>query len=742
MYIFSFNYLSKDNRIFFLCLLILLLAQSVRVSWLSLQSRQSIFVNRNLLFELKLDESLYKTSNGQQVKIYATDRGLRFAIKLGQEQVDWKNISGYFDPELPEKERNPGGFNQKKYLSTYNCHAIINLDSDTSQIIDVKKKQKYFDRVSLFESFQTWLQKNFDEEISNFLLSLCFGQTQDLDQSLKYDFEVLGLGHLLAVSGFHLDLFLLPLVNGLSLYKKKPSLQILTLCPLILIYNYLCDFPIGLIRASLIHIIMLVSRQYYFNLNHKNLLLLMITIFLLLNPWLIFQTSFQLSFFASLTIYNILPYISNNKFIKNKKMIQSALISLVVQITLLPFLLKNFGGWQLAVVLVSGFLNLPLTIIYVMGIFSFIMFMLFNIFGEIYLLNLFLSFLNWLITKAIDIFSKFARLDYWFILQNNERTFLTWLVFSIISLSLAVFIVKFLINIFVEKEHIFSLKKYLLSFLIFSFLLFNLFIPKQNWQIYFLDVGQGDSCLIVSPKKKSVLIDGGNRGQGYKTILPAMQYLGINKIDQAIISHSDLDHCGGIIDLIEMNRIKRVFLPEALCNETDDLIGTDYLIKLCENNQLEYELLKKYNYLDLDSINQRTKLLAPDPEIMLGQKDQNYCSLCFILSIEGLDLMFTGDLPEDVEHNLLIKGEIPKVDLLKVAHHGSKYSTSEDFLNKIDPDLAIISVGYNFYGHPAPELIDRLTQQNVKIKRTDIDGAIMLELLDGSWHIASYLNYP
>lgn len=732
---FVFSDLNNKNRIFYCCLIVILGLQFFRICLLNNQAKQCLQkTNHPVYLELKTATTLYITKTGNQLKIFKTNDNQRYAIWLNSEQTKWNKIKGYFAPNVTQGARNPGGFDQKKYLANYNCYVSIDIESDTSQITSLQIGKSLFDRQMIMQDFHNWLGKSLDPPACDFLLSLCFGKIELLAQDLKYDFRNLGLSHLLAISGFHFELFLFPLVNCLGFKKRKPVHQIILLSPLIIFYNWLSGFPIGLVRASIIYIARLSCWYNSVNLERKNLLLVLFIIFLLVNPWLIFQFSFQLSFLTSLAIHSLLPYLKRNKFLEKKKILQTLILSTFVQIVALPFLLKNFHMWQPAAILFSGILNLPLSIIFFCGIFSFLVYGL-NLTSSNKLINFVFQLLNLLIKNLLYLFSRLARAEIWLDLQKHYQSFLTWLVFAIVGLSLALIIVKFFLNLFLRKRRDeISFKKHLPLLIVLSLFCFILLPNKQSWKICFLDVGQGDCCLIVSADNRCIMIDAGTEGEAYRTVIPTLHYLGIRKIDLAIISHVDLDHCGGIIELIKLKRINNVILP----NFPDD--QTTEVEELCLKNKVPYTLVDQKSDFNLIPYAIDSLLISPDPSHQISYQDTNSSSLCFILKIEGLKLLFTGDLPNQVEQSLLIRNEFAKINLLKVAHHGSKYSTSGEFLSVTNPELAIISVGKNLYGHPAPDLIERLLLQNVNIKRTDLNGAIMLELVDDRWQLSTYLD--
>ncbi|NLM19940.1 MAG: DNA internalization-related competence protein ComEC/Rec2 [Clostridiaceae bacterium] len=760
LFAFSYSFISQINRFFYFGLICLSLIQMWRIIY-AISQAQAIkqHIGCTTYFELTAQNTLFQADEEREFKIFQSKSGVKLALWLEGEQRYWHEISGYFKPEAPQGVRNPGGFNQKGYLSNHNCYAILDLKDEDTLINQVTTRTPILDRNKILTGFQDNLKLSFNTKTTNFLLSLCFGRTENLNSDLKQDFHNLGLSHLLAVSGFHFDLFLTPLLEGFNLEKRNLKIQFFLL-PLILLYNWFCAYPIGLVRSSLIYSFILISRYCGLNFPRKNILLAVIQLFLLINPWLIFQTDFQLSFLSSLAIYYYLPYLRKINIMQKSKILLSIVLSFLIQMIILPFLMKNFGVWQIGVVLLGGLLNFPLTFIYLTGLFSFYIFLIFELSKNILfsdfsslekLIEKAFEFLNWLFNNALKIFSRIARANFWLKLQKNQNSLLTWLVFGLLILGLGLISGRFLNNLLVGRQRLsLKFKTYLPGFILIIFLFFYSIQPQLNWQICFLDVGQGDCCLLVTPERNCILIDGGIPGQGYRTILPALNYFGITKIDYAIISHLDSDHYGGIVDLLELRRIEQIIFPDSNYDRNNNntyiesnntaKINRQSLCDMCNKNGVKYQTVKQSDIVVLEPLIDEIEILAPAPHLTRETQDQNNHSLCFVLEIAGLNLIFTGDLNNVSEQNLLSKYQFAKIDVLKVAHHGSKYSTSDRFLRAIDPELAIISVGKNYYGHPAPELLERLTQHNIKIKRTDLNGAIMLELVDNQWHIVTFVE--
>lgn len=258
------------------------------------------------------------------------------------------------------------------------------------------------------------------------------------------------------------------------------------------------------------------------------------------------------------------------------------------------------------------------------------------------------------------------------------------------------------------------------------------FETKGQLQVFALDVGQGDGLLIVSPGGKTVLIDAGNSQAG-DDVVTALQRRNIRTIDLAVATHPHADHIAGLRRVIGKLTVKQ------LLDSGQSFASTEYekLLRAVKERKVNYIKAGKGQTFDLDS---GVRLEAFNPrgddrwitQVREGGSVENANSVVLRLTYGNFAMVFTGDAEAETEAEM-IRAKTPlHAQILKVGHHGSRYATSDSFLNAVAPQAAIISCGTNNrYGHPSQPTLDRLKKSNVQTYRTDLSGEIVV-ISDGN----------
>jgi len=278
-------------------------------------------------------------------------------------------------------------------------------------------------------------------------------------------------------------------------------------------------------------------------------------------------------------------------------------------------------------------------------------------------------------------------------------------------------------------------------------------------KVHVLDVGpiEGDSILIISPVGKSVLIDAGDAGKG-KVILEALKRYNVQQLDYFIASHPHPDHIGGADEVLKAIKVVNVLdnglepagfvksdnpaksaTPPQRSSRAKTAAKSGSITRFYEEykaavgqTSAHYEKVEPGKTFDLGGGARLTVLAPSEPvftreQMKSGGNEPNANSVAVRLDYGEFSMLLPGDAEEQTEHRLLTKDLNLRARVLKVAHHGSRYATSEEFVKRVKPEVAIISCGvWNRYGHPAQAVLDRLQAANVKLYRTDLQGEITI----------------
>src|SRR5262245_31188364 len=258
------------------------------------------------------------------------------------------------------------------------------------------------------------------------------------------------------------------------------------------------------------------------------------------------------------------------------------------------------------------------------------------------------------------------------------------------------------------------------------------FVTQGRLQIYALDVGQGDSALIITPEGKSVWIDAGTP-QAADEVVAALRKRNVQSLDLAVATHPHADHIGGMRQVIENFGVKN-FLDSGQKYASKEY---ERMLRALVDKGIKAIFAKKGMKFDLDS-GVEFEVLNPQgkdqeiKEVRRGGSVENANSVVLRLSYGNFSMLFTGDAETETEDLMMQSGVPLRAQVLKVGHHGSRYATSARFLEAVAPEAAIISVGAgNRYGHPAQQTLDRLRKAGVKVYRTDLNGEIAI-VTDGN----------
>lgn len=251
-------------------------------------------------------------------------------------------------------------------------------------------------------------------------------------------------------------------------------------------------------------------------------------------------------------------------------------------------------------------------------------------------------------------------------------------------------------------------------------LLLVLTLPTWALEVHFVDVGQGDAIVVCTDVGAVLLMDGGETGPGRNVLVPYLRQLGVTKIDLVVATHPHYDHIGGLVPVLEEFPVDRV----VACGQIHTSSTYIRFLELIDEKNIPFRTPRQGDRLSLAGVDELV-VLSPPAE-MFGT-DLNENSLVLQLRFGDISFLFTGDIGHVAELALVGSNFLTPVTVLKVGHHGSRYSSHGDFLAVVLPEIAVIQCGQdNSYGHPHGEAISRLNAVEAKIYRTDTHGHIVV----------------
>jgi len=253
-------------------------------------------------------------------------------------------------------------------------------------------------------------------------------------------------------------------------------------------------------------------------------------------------------------------------------------------------------------------------------------------------------------------------------------------------------------------------------------------METQGLKVWFFDVGQGDAIFIETPNGQQILVDGGPNNSILQK-LSSVMWPWDHTIDAIVVTHPDADHITGLVSVLERYQVKTVY-------ETGVRGGTTMIQafdRAIVEEQSQNNFVREGQSYNWDGV--QVFVRWPTEEAVKIQKDRNNTSIVLELVYGDTSILLTGDAEETIEEE--VGFSVGDIDVLKVGHHGSKTSTSVQFLKAISPEVAVIPVGAdNSYGHPHPIILERLKQVGASILRTDLDGDILFVSDSENYHVS------
>lgn len=619
--------------------------------------------------------------------------------------------------ELPSKARNYMGFDYKRYLKSKKIIATI-LDVENVEILDVNKAntaENIFNSVR--NNIKKIMYKLLPKDARELAIGMMIGDKEELDANITENFKNSNLTHMLAVSGAHISYVIL----GLNLMLKKTSnrfRKIFIICFLIFFVG-VTDFTPSVQRASIMAILLLISTMLYRSQDTYTSIAFSGLVILIINPYSFFDVGFQLSFGGTIGIVlmynNLIKRFKTNGKLKGY-IVSSVCVSVCANLIIIPIMAFNFNTVSLTF-WISNLLAGPfLGVIIILG---FCVYLLsFVIFPVAKIISIPLKYLIYILLIIVKYCSK---------IPFSSITIRTPYIFEIFIY----YIILYLVFNYAKIKPYF---KKLVVIILIAILIANSCIHVQNHGkmiIYFIDVGQGDSTLIRTAKNKTILIDGGGSENssfdvGEKTLLPYLLDRKITVLDYVVISHFDTDHCGGILYLMEHLKVKNIIISK----QGKESSNYNKFKNIVLDKGIYVIFVKKGDKIKIDNETYMDVLFPSNN--LISDNILNNNSIVTKICYNNFSILFTGDVEEIAENEICSQYNTTnklKANILKVAHHGSKTSSTAEFIKMVKPQIALIGVGEkNKFGHPNDRVIQRLKNMNTKIYRTDKMGEIVIQI--------------
>lgn len=608
--------------------------------------------------------------------------------------------------------RNPGDFDYRLYYRSKGVIRVLTADNTVLLKPDSAgslRTMLYLSR----EKVEEMIYSALPQEEASILVGIITGDKSDIDEETKAAYTRTGLSHILSVSGLHVGFLMLLVSQLLMPFKLKEVTKSVVSLMIVVYYVLLIGAPLPAVRALIMLCVLMAGKAAGRSYDLLASVSFAAVAILLFKPMSIHDPGFMISFGAMYSIALLYPTIYSLLRGVPGAIRGSVALSLSVWLGLAPVLAYYFNYVSL-ISLVLNIAAIPLSFLITVAGFCGVLVGILSKAIAVYIFSVdyyLVGLLTFITKNASELpFAGF---------QLPSLPVYMYMLFYIGVAMLYAFLQKGLVRVYISR---FFMGYMLLAAVLI--LLYNL--PSKELRMIFLDVGQGDSCCIITPDRRTVLIDGGGssgKGEYYydvggKITLPALLHQGIWSIDTVIVSHMHDDHMEGLLKVIEAYPVKNLIIPKVSADKGDVSPSRDVLLELCLGKDIKIHRLGKGDHLSLGR-GVRIDFLMPGEA---ADPDENQNSLVGLLSYRSFSALLTGDIGSSLEEKLP-RGMI-RSSVLKVPHHGSGGSSSAAFLKEAAPKVSIVSVGRNNFGHPSPAAMERLGEANGYIYRTDMSGAV------------------
>ena len=611
---------------------------------------------------------------------------------------------------------NPGSLDIVAMMQRQGIRANCKAEKNTVEILSAGQNAflKWIEKSRT--AVQNMMEEAMPKEDAAALFAMLFGGYDGIKEELALAFTVTGIVHILSVSGSHISL-LAGTVHIIGKMLRFPAcLSAILVILAIVFYAIFSGFTSPVVRSAIMGILAFSALALNREKDARYSLALTGLGILAISPRLIFDISFQLSFMATAGLLYIAPKIK--KFLKGVPLFiaENLAITIAAQLAVIPFIAWYFNNVSLSALLANLIIVPFIEWAMIGGLCAVLLSLVFSVVGKgLFILCSLTIGLVYFMARAM------AMIPYG-LLYLPSGGLLCGIVYYLLLFWLCGYASPKIPNFLLcwQKK-----KKLICSAIVtIIFLWSSQFIFAQPLRIHFIDVGQGDSILITTPHGRTMLFDtGGMRREisdfdiAKRIVIPYLRHYGIREIDYLCLTHAHEDHAGGAGSLLKEFSVQNVIVGREDRSEYAKTLG--YSLEKCQ----DFVTVKDGQFFVLDGVKIEIFSAGEVSESRTGNEISNV----FRVSYGDFSLLITGDIDSNGEKELMRKHRL-KSSVLKVAHHGSRTSSCEEFLQAVNPQYAIISVGFqNSFGHPNPQVLNRLNKENIKILRTDQAGAILME---------------
>ncbi|GAA0135985.1 hypothetical protein YSY43_28250 [Paenibacillus sp. YSY-4.3] len=707
--------------------------------------------------------------------------------------------------ERPNTARNFGGFDYRGYLRIQRVHWILKAVGTSTVKVEADSRISPAMLLGKVDSARKVLgeriERLFPDWQAGYMKGLLIGLASELEPEKYAQFSQLGLTHILAISGSHVAInvsLIFGLLRLCRLTKENAYRIVFSFIP---VYVLITGFSPSVIRSGFMTMIGIYLLRRGFLKDGLNILSAVALLMLLWEPYYMLNVSFQLSFIVTAGLIVFVPLLMPYLRWLPAKVAGAAAITVAAQIVSFPLTIYYFNQFSL-LSLAANMLLVPIIGMIALpgGTAALLLSALWLPLGEwiAYPVRL-LNTATFIVTEWLNARSGF--MTYW------KSPSLTWIAVFYAACYLLLYarhrsriIRQADMEASDDTQPLGPLAKQrawkghrsgkwrnvaeirpeqLMQGGLAGLLLVQLYLGYQplnikgRGHVQFIDVGQGDCALITTPAGRNILVDGGgtvsfrkpeeawrNRREpfevGAKTVVPLLKKRGINRLDAIILTHGDQDHAGGLQAVLEQFPVDSMLINGTL----SDSSTIAKLLDTALHKGIPIYAARQGMGLKFDTLTE-LRVLSPETgaspkERILYSKDQNHESVVFVLQMAGATFLFTGDMDEAAEQRVLeeltresqtsiLSSSLSStyIDIMKIAHHGSKTSTSLEWLEYWRPAAAVISAGAsNSYGHPHPSVVERIASLGSGIYRTDQQGEVQMEVENGRIRVRSKLFTP